>query len=891
MLKISIGLMVAIAYVITGKLGMLLSPGDGYSTAMFPPAGIAMAAVLIYGRSMLPWVFLGALALNSSLTDALRPGMQLWLASSVGISLFSALQAGAGVFLLRRWLSMPLVFENGKEAVHFVLTALLSCLISSTLSTTLLYALHLVADGDIRFVWLTWWLGDSLGVILMLPMSLLLIGEPKKLWHSRRNLMSAVIGCGLLLIVIIVKQVNQWEREESLTEFRLYSQQIGDQIKSKFAAQESYLDQLAIVMAGNNKISQLEFDRMAKNALKHFDFSVQAIEWAAQVPDSERAAFELIQREIHPSFAITERHDERLYPAAARSSYLPVTFVVPVEGNQAAFGFDLLSNDIRRNAIQLSGKLGVPVATAPITLVQERGAQQGLLLIRRVEQGANGPGLVLMAVRMDDFMSSILAGTKKQVSTSLADVDLQGVLTYNGFTEPVGANLIERTLTLGQRNYRLQTQPTAAYMASHRNWDSWLLLIGALGFMSVLSMSLLLASARTARIETLVRLRTQELEEARRNAERVSGLLQEHAEQLSAIFNLSPDGFVSFDADHCVKYISPAFYTLMGLMESDLIGLSEAEFSYRLARLCLPEAAFAGIAVLRARQASPLDGAADLQQKIQLAGAGQRVLEVDLRLSDAYSVSQILYLRDITHETEVDRMKGEFLATAAHELRTPMASIYGFAELMLALELSPADQREYLGTIFKQSELMVTIINELLDLARIEARRGKDFILARIKLGELLREIVMQFKTPDGRMSPEFQGEMVEISIRADRTKLTQTITNILSNAYKYSPDGGTVTIELLSEQKGAHRQMIAIRIRDQGIGMTPEQLARVFERFYRADVSGKIPGTGLGMNIVQEIVQLHGGEVHVDSTCGAGTTVTVWLPIETVEKSSGEGK
>jgi signal transduction histidine kinase len=220
-----------------------------------------------------------------------------------------------------------------------------------------------------------------------------------------------------------------------------------------------------------------------------------------------------------------------------------------------------------------------------------------------------------------------------------------------------------------------------------------------------------------------------------------------------------------------------------------------------------------------------------------------------------------------------------------------MASIYGFAELMLALELSPAEQREYLGTIFKQSELMVLIINELLDLARIEARRGKDFILTRINLSEHLHEVVNQFKMPAGRMSPEFKGEMVEMSIRADRTKLTQTITNILSNAYKYSPGGGAVTIELFSEPGGAHTQMIAIRIRDQGIGMTPEQLGRVFERFYRADVSGKIPGTGLGMNIVQEIVQLHGGEVHVDSTYGAGTTVTVWLPVETGEKSSGEEK
>ncbi|MFZ4538842.1 sensor histidine kinase, partial [Propionivibrio sp.] len=115
---------------------------------------------------------------------------------------------------------------------------------------------------------------------------------------------------------------------------------------------------------------------------------------------------------------------------------------------------------------------------------------------------------------------------------------------------------------------------------------------------------------------------------------------------------------------------------------------------------------------------------------------------------------------------------------------------------------------------------------------------------------------------------------------------------NVLSNAYKYSSADGTVTIELVAPEKGAHSSScIGIRITDNGIGMTPEQLARVFERFYRADSSGKIPGTGLGMSIVQEIIDLHGGEVDVDSSIGEGTTVTLWLPaaarIEMLSSSS----
>jgi signal transduction histidine kinase len=112
-----------------------------------------------------------------------------------------------------------------------------------------------------------------------------------------------------------------------------------------------------------------------------------------------------------------------------------------------------------------------------------------------------------------------------------------------------------------------------------------------------------------------------------------------------------------------------------------------------------------------------------------------------------------------------------------------------------------------------------------------------------------------------------------------DRKKLTQAISNVLSNAYKYSPNGGAVEIELLEENKEERSGQVGICITDHGIGMTPEQCSRVCERFYRADTSGKIPGTGLGMSIVKEIVELHGGKVSLVSKIGQGTSVTLWIP------------
>lgn len=366
--------------------------------------------------------------------------------------------------------------------------------------------------------------------------------------------------------------------------------------------------------------------------------------------------------------------------------------------------------------------------------------------------------------------------------------------------------------------------------------------------------------------------------------------IRDRNEQLNAIFALSPDGFVSFDAARRVKYASPAFHRMTGIDEATIAGLDEVQFSSLLANACIEQARFPGIAALRESQCGDDEGnrAESIRRRrqlIEMAGAGKRVLEVGIRLSQAESVSQILYFRDVTHESEVDRLKSEFLSTAAHELRTPMASIFGFSELMLAQEFDRESQREYLGAIYRQAALMVSIINELLDLARIEARRGKDFVFRRVDACALLREVVASFKAPPGRRDPLLSLPEGPAWLRADAGKLTQAIGNVLSNAYKYSPDGGDVQMTLLAEQPAANgAPRVGIRIADSGIGMTPAQLARVCERFYRADASGKIPGTGLGMSIVQEIVELHGGQLVFESQPGVGTTVMLWFPAMAAE-------
>lgn len=361
---------------------------------------------------------------------------------------------------------------------------------------------------------------------------------------------------------------------------------------------------------------------------------------------------------------------------------------------------------------------------------------------------------------------------------------------------------------------------------------------------------------------------------------------EDRTEQLNAIFSLSPDGFIAFDQNVRIKYANPAFFQMTSFKENEIIGLDEANFSEKLAQRCVPTAKFLGIEALKTKLENSLAATPESdrnnterpRQLIELAAPNKREIEIGIRESDARTVSQILYFRDVTHEKAVDHMKSEFLATAAHELRTPLSSIYGYAEILLARQFPPAEIKQFLGIIYDQASQMVLIINELLDLARIESRQGKDFNYSRLDLGQLLSDVIGSFKLPEQRPPLSWKTEP-DCWIRADKDKLTQAINNVLSNAIKYSSEETTVSVELVTsdttEDPALH---YGIRISDQGIGMTPEQLSRVFERFYRADSSGSIPGTGLGMSITKEILELHGGKVEIKSEPKIGTQVTLWL-------------
>jgi signal transduction histidine kinase len=385
---------------------------------------------------------------------------------------------------------------------------------------------------------------------------------------------------------------------------------------------------------------------------------------------------------------------------------------------------------------------------------------------------------------------------------------------------------------------------------------------------AALGLSITDFAAHDAANELLLLARSTQL--SARDAQGLAQRLQARTQQLDAIVDLCEHGVAFANAQGEWRQVNAALLNLLGLQRDQVIGGRLDDLEVLLAERLAPGEDPTPVFCCPAATDPP-------PRVLTLRQPAHRVLRVTTRGSSGGG--RAFYLYDITAETEVDRMKSEFLSTAAHELRTPMVSIFGFTELLLHRRVSAERTHDVLQTVHRQAGRLIDMVNELLDLARIEARRGKDLVFETCEVQTVINQAVAGLRLPKHTRIHVQSPAQPGLCIRVDAAKTHQALTNVLSNAVKYSPQGGRIEVRVV-EGDLQGRPAVGLVVSDQGLGMTPEQLARVFERFYRADPSGNIPGTGLGMCLVKEVLELQGGRVVVDSQAGVGTVVTLWLPL-----------
>lgn len=395
-----------------------------------------------------------------------------------------------------------------------------------------------------------------------------------------------------------------------------------------------------------------------------------------------------------------------------------------------------------------------------------------------------------------------------------------------------------------------------------------------------------------ARLEIMLRARNLSLElratikklenEVAERQRVVEALAASEAKYRSLIHN-SLDNIAVIQSDGTIQYENPSIQQILGFTPAELEERNVFEFVH-------PEDVEKTKALFQ-QDADNADGSIVLEYRMQHKDGFWRYFESRSNLSNADEDGIVVNSRDITErkqaeaeilkamqkERELNELKSRFVSMISHEFRTPLSTINLCSELIekFGSQLTPEKMSDYLHRIKGATEQMVNLLDNVLVIGRNEA--GKlEFKPAALNLESFCHELVEEIKLSAGNQH-EFNTVIPGKPTTAcmDESLIRLILTNLLSNAIKYS-SGGTIEFQLIL--KDAEASFI---IRDEGIGIPPEEMSHLFESFHRAHNVGKIPGTGLGLTIVKNAVDLHGGTIAVDSEVGVGTTFTVTLPLQ----------
>ncbi len=397
--------------------------------------------------------------------------------------------------------------------------------------------------------------------------------------------------------------------------------------------------------------------------------------------------------------------------------------------------------------------------------------------------------------------------------------------------------------------------------------------------------SLINISVEKTRLYATISRHARSLEE--RVITRTAELDREKTRFESTMQSLS-EGLILFDPDGVITFANNRAQQLLGRPLEALLGLPAAAIWSRPDVPVKTSAALASALTQALLEAETHPTLTLAYPKPAEAGSGAPPAEAnpvrDLALKlfpvrDAAGqlLGRGLILQDITHEREMDRMKDELVNVVSHELRTPLASVLGFAELLLTRDFPEAKRRQVVETIYKEADRLSWLINEFLDLRRLESG-AQLFAFTEVTLSELASAVAANYALNHTQHTVVLDVPEALPPVHADPERLGQVIRNLLDNAIKYSPNGGRVT--LAARQA---RDLVRLTVTDEGLGLPANAIPHLFNRFYRVDASDRreIGGTGLGLSIVKEIVKAHGGEVWVESPGpGRGSTFGVTLRV-----------
>ncbi len=744
---------IALCYFLLGKFGLALALPPGFVSAIWPAAGFAFAATLIWGLpATWPGILLGSMVTNATIGGSFHLGT-----AAVCIAVGSTLQAMVGGSILKR-LMPDLELNDPKRVLRFSLVGIASCLIAATVGNLTLLAHGYISVQQLPQSFVTWWLGDAFGVQIFAPLSLVLLA-PGARWKLRRVSVGLPLLTAFLISGLIYYFVRDSDERQLQRDFVAATAPFTHELRSLEKNNGQALRHLADGYSVRNQAPGAEFGPLAAEIHKTLP-AMRAISWSPVLDAAGQAAY----GKENQGQSNTLRWPDG-FSLGSDGLAAPVAMVYPLQGNEAALGVDILGEPQRAQALRQA----------------LAGRQLAMTSRLRLAQDPDGPGAVLlMAPLQNSVTRGVVAGV---VDLRLIDQALQAT--------PGTVWELREVSAMGEQ---LMWRSSAVTMPAF---------VGAtyLDRLGVYSQQTLKLGGR----------------------------------EWHLLLHLPHARLVTQAGNSSLLVLMLALFACAVVANFALIRTGEHE---RIA-------------------AEVLEKTAALNTEIAERKAYQAALEQSKVLAESANLA-----------------KSQFLATMSHEIRTPMNGILGMAQLLMMDDVGDAKRKEFVRTILNSGKSLLVILNDILDLSKIEA--GKmELQAAPFDAAALVDEVAALFSE-----SAHAKGIALQVRARHDGTRyigdairLRQMLSNYVGNAIKFS-ETGVIELALTENADVQGAAMLEFSVSDQGIGVSDSKMGGLFEPFVQSDASAtrRFGGTGLGLSIVRRLAQQMQGDVGMESALGEGS-------------------
>lgn len=520
----------AVVYFVAARLALRMVSLHGYATAVWPAAGLSLASLLRFGRRVSLGILLGAFAINagSSFGAVVPVSMARSLAIAAWIAVGCTAQGLAGAWLVRRFVQEPELLADEGDIWRFcILAGPLASIVSATWANVTLVGAGLAPLGAFPIGWATWWVGDTIGVLIFAPLALIL-ARSEEPWRRRRLPIGASLLVSFALVTALFFRVSRWEQARLDLRLARRGEIVAHAIDIHVAGALKSIEAVGSLMSAQPGMGRRAFGVFIRHHMPSIE-GIQALAWAVRVEGGERASLEdAAHRDGLTQFRIMEQSPQGdMVPAGIRPRYVVVDYVEPPSGNEALLGFDVASEPLRGEALERAAATGRTVVTAPLRFLSEDGIQgrghPGIWAVSPVydEAGAPGDEAALRGFGAGAFRARDL------LAAALRRVDHQGLrIVIEDEAAPASGRLLysegpdgpvkwRTVLDVGGRRWSLGIGPAVHDFDFAATWAPWVVLVGGLCSVGLLGILLLVLLGRATRVELLAAERARLVEELR----------------------------------------------------------------------------------------------------------------------------------------------------------------------------------------------------------------------------------------------------------------------------------------------------------------------------------------------------------------------------------------